>query len=234
MTGSLEELLLTFLASKSVTNPAVLHMINDYAKYHWVLVILGGFSVLLFLVILRWLWKKFWVGPDLIGNIGNVGGRAYFFLMTFVGFVTASMSLIVYANLQNALHPKQGFRLAIHSLGVPASGSKTADIHQSFYTWIQSGDKTLPNYLTELIENRLSWQFPKAVISTLLLVVVLIATYMLWKTVVNSYLSFSRSKNFAIFASGVVLTLASTLLWVMAIANTQGSIAPLTLSLLFS
>lgn len=234
MTGSLEELLLTFLARNSVTNPAVLHMINDYAKYHLVLVILGGFSVFFFLVILRRLWKKFWVAPDLIGNIGNVGGRAYFFLMTFVGFVTASMSLIVYANLQNALHPKQGFRLAIHSLGIPASGSKTANIHQSFYIWIQSGDKTLPAYLREVVQNRLSWQLPKAIISSLLLIVAIFMTHKVWKLVVNSYLSFSRIKNFALFASGVALSMISTLLWVMAIANTQGSIAPLTLSLLFS
>ena len=234
MTGSLEELILTLLASRSVTNPAVLHLIDDYAKYHWVLVILGTISVVIFFTTLGWLWRKFWVGPDLIGNLRNVRGRAYFFLMTFIGFIATSMSLIVYANLQNALHPKQGFRLAMHGLGIPDLGTKTARMHESFYQWIESGDKTLPTYLTEVVENRLSWQLPKAVISTLLLIAAVYGTYKVWKLVVNSYQSFSRTKNFALFASGVTLSLISTLLWVMAIANTQGSIAPLTLSLLFS
>jgi hypothetical protein len=86
------------------------------------------------------------------------------------------------------------------------------------------------------VRDRLSWQRPKALVCSILLVVFAIFTTRLWRKLINSRASESRwrLKEKALIIMGVIAVPVTLLLMIMALANTQASFAPITLTLLFS
>lgn len=210
------------------SNPALQYLLYDYSKYHWVLVILGTFSLAVLFIIVRKYWKLFRIFRK------SVGGFASLFIASFSSLIFFVMSLILFGNFLNAITPERGFSEAISSLSSNTTSAKSAKLFSIYSSWIESGDSKLPPYIENIVHERLSWQLPKAIICTILLALTLIATKKLWNYVISTGSTHPKSKQAALLVSGASLSFISTLLWIMAIANIQASVAPVTLSLLFS
>ena len=210
------------------SNPALQFLLHDYSKYHWVLVILGSISLLALTFIVKKYWKIFRSIDESIGKI------AALFIASFSALNFSFMSLIVFGNFLNAIKPQRGFSEAIIALENNASSSKSGRLFDTYNAWVASGNSKIPPYLENIVDERLSWQLPKAIICSILFALLFIATKRLWNYVISTPSFHSKKKQKALLLSGVCLSIITTVLWIMAIANTQASIAPVTLSLLFS
>lgn len=162
--------------------------------------------------------------------------KVYFCFGLVSTIVTLFMFLIVAANLSSVLNPQEGFAQFIPDLGTPQAGTQKAALHQAVNTWAQSGSTKIPSILQNKIKNRLSWQRPKAIVCSILLVVFTVFTARLWRKLINLRASQPvwRLKEKALTTIGVIAVPVTLLLMIMALANTQASLAPITLTLLFS
>ena len=198
------------------------------------MVIVGGFSVFVLTLFAGYQFRLLRKSRSLSGNLKSISGKVYLYLGTFTAFLAVVLGLIVIGNLGNALNPKSGFMNSLGMLGTPITGSKSAMLQDSFTEWVQSERLSAPAYINQIVEERLSWQMPKAIISFLLLALLTYISKQVWSSLVNNSDVFNKRRAYAQFSLGVLLSLICTLLLVMAIANTQGSIAPVVLSLFFS
>ncbi|MBI2331798.1 MAG: hypothetical protein HYU84_06525 [Chloroflexi bacterium] len=151
--------------------------------------------------------------------------------------VSLLMLLIVTANLSNILNPQEGFAQSIPDLGTPQAGTHKAVLYQAVNAWVQSGSTDIPSILQDEVRNRLSWQVPKAIICSILLAAFVAFTARLWKRLIKiSQVSGTMwsMKEKVLIIIGVAAIPATLLLMIMALANTQASFAPITLTLLFS
>ena len=121
-------------------------------------------------------------------------------------------------------------------LGTPQTGTRTDQRHQAFKTWLQSGSTQVPSLIQRKIDERLAWQRPKAIISSLLLIVFVVLSARIWHTLIRgSRLHEARwkLKEVSLLTAGVTTVNACLLLMLMVMGNTQGSISPLSLTLFF-
>ena len=136
----------------------------------------------------------------------------------------------VVANLSNVLNPRQGLAGAI---GTPRDlkAAASPELTESLTSWMRSGSADVPPLIQNEVAARLAWQEPKAVISALLLVVVVALSVVAWRSVIVR----SRAGNRVLgrVLTGSVFVLASFLLILMVMGNTQASYAPITTTLLF-
>lgn len=234
MQNSLQDLLLKLILETNSKNPAYKFLLNDYAKYHFVMVILGGISAITLTFLAGYQFHLLRKEGNLAARMKEVSGKANLYLGAYSGFLALAFGLIVIGNLGNAMSPKSGFRNSLEILGNPVAGSKTFLLQENFREWIESEKTSIPAYLNYVVEERLSWQIPKAVISFLLLAILIYISMRLWAKLIHNSYSLSKRRTAALFALGILLSLICTLFLVMAIANTQGSIAPIALSLFFS
>jgi hypothetical protein len=233
--GTTLQALLTRLLNSGDTESAALNfLVDDYAKYHFVMVFLGGASLLLLLIFSLHQFRALLIGGNLTQNFRSLPGKVHLYLATFSGFVGLLMALVVAGNLGNALQPITGFKNSLTMLGDPISGSKSARIQMSFTEWLTTGDRQPPAYITQTIDERLAWQRPKAIICFLLLGLAIYFSWRIWVSLINGSISSSRLVKRGRFALGVLLSLIVLLLLIMFIANTQGSFAPAALTLFFS
>jgi hypothetical protein len=216
------------LGSKLYSNPALDYLLADYSKYHWVMAILGTISLAALYLIVR----KYWKLCRIHGK--SISGLASLFIATFSSFLFSLMSFIVFGNFLNAIKPERGFTEAINSWQSNATSSSSIKLFRSYSSWVESGDSKIPQDIENIVHERLSWQLPKAITCSVLFALTLIATYRLWSYLISTSSIHSNTKQIALFILGVSLSFISALFWIMAIANTQASIAPFTLSLLFS
>lgn len=234
MKKTLQDLLQELTQASDTNNPAYKFLLNDYAKYHYVMVVLGGASVIALTFFAGYQFRLLRKSESLSANLRTVIGKAYLYLGAFTAFLAVVLGLIVIGNLGNALNPKLGFQNSLEMLGTPIAGSKSALLQDSFTKWVQSERPSAPAYINQIVAERLSWQIPKAIISFLLLALCIYISKRVWSSLVNSPNSHNRRRTYVQFYLGILLSLISTLLLVLAIANTQGSIAPVALSLFFS
>ena len=234
MLNPLRELLLELLQDANSRNPAYEFLLNDYSKYHFVMVILGGISAVALTFFAGYQFRLLLKDRSLLSNLKATTGKVNLYLGTFTGFLALALWLIVIGNLGNAINPKSGFRNSLEMLGTPVAGSKSALLQKTFTEWIKSEKSSRPAYINNLIDERLSWQIPKAVICILLLALLVYISKRVWATLVNKPFLLSKRRTCALFSLGILLSLICSLLLAMAIANTQGSIAPMALSLFFS
>jgi hypothetical protein len=210
-------------------NPAVRALLHDYAVYHAVFVGLGGVFVVGFLALSRWSWTRLRRGASAPG-----GSDRSFERRTLLGFSLVSLAcgvllaLVVIGNLGNALHPRVGLAGAVGSIASPP------DVQQAFDEWLQTDDPDVPALVQARIDHRLTWQRPKALVSILLLAATVRVTIRTWRSLVRrSDAGAATWRDRALLGVGVATGMASLLLVVMVLGNTQASIAPLTMTLLF-
>lgn len=235
-TTDLTTTLTALLESGADTNPALTALLRDYTTYHVVLVVVGG----LFLVALTWLSAAMWRRWRLSRQTGS--GATAFERRTYLSFGVLSalvglfLALVVAANVSTALDPRHGFAGAVGLLGTPKAGTSAADLQASFTTWLTSGGDDVPARVTEAIDDRLSWQRPKAIVSSVLLAGGVVLSAATWRSLVRR--SRARSgrrplREWGLLGVGVVSVAVCFLLMLMVLGNTQGSLAPLSLTLFF-
>ena len=237
MNDNLQTTLTNLLQSDTNSNSALNSLISDYSKYHAVLVVVGGLFLVGLMLLSIFFWKRF-------KKISRPENRKWSFeKKTYFGFglltivLSLFMVLIVAANASSALNPRQGFAGSISMLGNPKPGTQTYELQQSVNFWLQSSDASIPTALQNKVDERLAWQRPKAIICTVLLAIFLALSAYIWRILIRKSRvreSKWRLKDNALFIVGITAITACLLLMLMVIGNTQGSFAPISLTLFFS
>lgn len=219
----------------SGSNPALTTLLNDYARYHFVLVVLGSVLVLLLTLASIFLWLQFRPAQQHQHQTG-FEKKVYFSFGLLTAGVGLMMALLVTANASNWLNPSTGFLLLVETLDKPKAGTNLAMLHHAFQLWLQSGSMEVPAPIQASIAERLLWQQPKAILCGILLVVMLALGVHLWRTLIQH----ARQKhpvwtwrNQLLLVSGIATVPLSLLLMVMLVGNTQAVFAPITLTLMF-
>jgi hypothetical protein len=234
MKSPLYELLTKLLSTQDSKNPAFNYLLNDYAKYHYVMVILGGLSCIALAILSISQFNRLRISGSFTSHLKTTRGIASLFLSSLSGILAISLGLILIGNLGNALNPRAGFKNSLDMLGNPSPGTQAAQLQQSYVNWIQSEKSTVPNYVTQVINERISWQLPKALICSLLLVVFVYLSKLVWKQLLRENAGIKGRHAQGLFVAGIFLSFITLLLLIMSIANAQGSIAPVSLSLFFA
>lgn len=95
------------------------------------------------------------------------------------------MAALVAANVSNAVDPRQGLTGAVDLVGAPTLDTETAGLHHAFATWLRSGRSATPSVVDERVDGRLAWQRPKALICLVLLLVIVLVSARIWRTLVR-------------------------------------------------
>jgi hypothetical protein len=224
------------LRSGTDSNPALNVLIDDYTKYHVVLVVVGGLFLLGLALLSIFFWSRFTRAPRHDTRKWTFEKKTYFSFGILSVLVALFMALVVAGNVSNVLNPRNGFEGAIGMLSASKAGTRAAELHQPFTTWLTSGSEQVPSAVQGAIDDRLSWQRPKAIICSVLLVLFLVLSVWIWRRLIRT----SRVpgtgwglKRAALLMLGVVTVAVCLLLMLMVIGNTQGSIAPISLTLFY-
>ncbi len=233
---NLQNTLYSLMQSGSRSNPGYNTLLHDYIRYHAVLVIEGGIFALLLIVLSVYFWRQFKRMRKAETRNWTFEEKAYFCFGLVSTIVALLMLLTVMVNLGTVLNAQEGFAQVIRDLDTPQVVTQKAAYYQAVNNWVQSGSAPMPPVLQIKVRDRLSWQRPKAIVCSILLVVCAIFTVLLWRKLINPRASKSmwRLKEKALITIGVIAIPVTLLLMIMAVANTQASFAPITLTLAFS
>ncbi|MBI5963475.1 MAG: hypothetical protein HY863_08390 [Chloroflexi bacterium] len=234
---TLQNTLYNLAQSDALSNPAYKTLLLDYTNYHAVLFIEGGIFTLLLIVLSVYFWRQF-KRTQMAGSHGwTFEKKTYFSFGLISTLIALFMFLIVAANLSNVLNPQEGFAQSIPDLGTPQAGTQKAVLYQAVNIWARSGSAYIPSILQNEVRDRLSWQQPKAIICSILLVIFAVLTARIWKKLIEISRSSAARWGLAekaLIAIGMLAVPVTLLLMIMALANTQASFAPIMLTLLFS
>lgn len=234
--NSLQRTLSKLIQSGSRSNPAMNTLINDYTTYHLVLVVVGGFFVLIFLLLSLFFWTHLKRTPQAAPHQWTIEKKISFSLGAVSTVAGLLIALIVAVNAITVLNPLPGFSSLVDSLGTPKAGTQMDKRYQAFNTWLQSGSTHIPSLIQSKIDERLAWQRPKAMVSSVLLVVFGALSTYLWRTLLKKSQVRESTwglKERTLLVSGAATITFSLLLVVIVVANMQGAIAPLALTLAF-
>lgn len=231
MNSNLQDTLLVYLQSGWQADPAMRTLVHDYTKYHTVLAIVGVVVLIPLIILTVVFWMKFKKIPRASRFKWSFDKKVFFSFGFVLTFFSLFFALVVAANISTALNPIPGFT----SLASNTTTSTNSESGQALNEWVQSGDKNVPPILKQKVKARISWQRPKAIICGILLVLCVVASVQIWR-----YLIKVRSppkikwsiKEIFILIVGIGSVALSLLLIIMLVANTQGAIAPLVISLL--
>lgn len=156
---------------------------------------------------------------------------------TTLGLLTAAgMTLLVWANLANALSPAAGLADAMTVVSGQATMSPRGEVQEAGAVWLRSRDAAIPPALKQAIAARRSWQAPKAIASTLALMVALIIAVLWWNGLIRQSLRAQPASGSGMtwrisVAIGCLMAPVCLILLALSLANAQASIAPVVLTL---
>jgi hypothetical protein len=215
------------------SNPAMKTLVNDYAREHFVVVVLGGVFTLGFAVLSVLLWRQYRRQAKTTG-FAKPGARAtrriYFRGWLLSSLVALSLGLVVFANASNAMNPLPGFSMA----NAPTTPN-TVVVDAALNDWIQSGTKAMPPVIEQKIRKRIGWQRPKAMVTGILFLLFAALSVKNWKAMIrrtSAGKSLWQPQGIGLLAGKVTVLPLAFLMMVMFIANTAGSLAPVSISLL--
>jgi uncharacterized membrane protein YidH (DUF202 family) len=201
-----------------------------------VLVVVGGLFLVAVTALAAVLWRRFRRARAAAPPAPRFERRTYFWSALLLTGVAAFLALVVAANVSNVLDPRHGFGGALGLIGSPKAGTSASELHAAYAAWLTSGTDDVPARVNEAIDDRLAWQRPKAIITSVLLVCFVALAAMTWRSLVRR----SRARTgrrplgeWALLGLGLLSGAACLLLMLMVIGNTQGSIAPLSLTLFY-
>lgn len=235
--NNLQDTLYGLIQSGSFSSPALNVLLNDYIRYHAVLFIEGGIFMLFLMGLSIHFWKQFFRMQKIHSQAGAFEKRTYLCFGLVGTGASIFMLFIVMANLSNVVNPRAGFFQSIPDLGTPQAGTQKAALYEAVNDWVQSDSPDMPVILHMEVQKRLSWQQPKAIFCSILLVMAVVFTARIWKTLIvisRAGRPKGRLKEMALFSMGVTAVPVTLLLMILSLANTQASFAPITLTLLFS
>jgi uncharacterized membrane protein len=230
---SLQTTLNNLLQSGTRSNPALNSLLDDYIKYHVVLLIVGGFFTVIFASLSILFWIRYKRSPKTNNSKWTFEQKTYFsfgLLTTIVGLL---MALLVGVNAGTVLKPQPGFSGVISMLSRSQAGTPKAELHQSFNTWLQSGSTQIPPLVQSKINDRLAWQQPKAIICSVLLTTFSMVSMRIWGKLIRQSKVLGTKPKLKLICSGVVGVTVCFLLMLMVIGNTQASFAPMSLTLIY-
>src|SRR6266700_2767194 len=107
--NNLQRTLSELIQSGSRSNPAMNTLINDYTTYHLVLVVIGGFFVLIFLLLSLFFWTQLKRTPQAAKHKWTFEKKTYFSLGAVSIVVGLLIALIVVVDATTVLYPLPGF-----------------------------------------------------------------------------------------------------------------------------
>jgi glucan phosphoethanolaminetransferase (alkaline phosphatase superfamily) len=212
------------------SNPAMKTLVDDYARYHYVLVVAGGCLALLFVVLGVVFWTRFKKLPKASVLDWSFEKKLYFSFGALSGIIALLITLLVAVNATNALDPVHGFSLLVSSAVTPSTSANHA-----FYEWIKSGNGRIPSVLQTQINERIKFQTRNVIIFGVLLCESVALSVILWRALLRmSRRSEPRQwlKQKTYWLSGSATVVASLFAMVVVLANMQGALAPVTITLL--
>lgn len=233
---NLQRTLSTLIQSGSRSNSAMNALLNDYIKYHVVLVVVGGFFALIVLLLSLFFWVQWKRAPKAALHKWTFEKKIYFFLGVVSTIISLLIALIVAINATTVLNPLPGFSSLVDSLGTPTPGSHMDKLYQAFATWLQSGSTHIPSLIQSKVNERFTFHTTRAIVGGMLLIIFVVLNTWIWKTVIKQpqvRKSKWRLKERALFVSGIATITFSFLLMLIIIANIQGALAPLTLTMMY-
>jgi hypothetical protein len=219
------------LASGWQANPAMNLLVNDYAKYHTIFVIAGSFLVLAFTLLSLFFWVKFKKAPTSYKSKWGFAKKTYFCFGISSSIVSLFFALLVVANASNAFSPISGFSYLARS----STTSSESDLGRALNEWVRSRNERIPAIIEQRVHNRIAFQRPKAIVCGFFLVFFVAFSVHLWDSLLRAIRKDELSwtlKQKTTFVSGIVMVNLCLLMVVMVVANTQGAIAPMTMSVL--
>jgi hypothetical protein len=120
-------------------------------------------------------------------------------------------------------------------LGTPRNGTDARQLHQGFDDWLRSGRPVPPPTVQQVVKRRLAWQRPKAVICTVLLLLVAALGAWAWRSTLAASCASRRWRSGdTARLVGALLSLPTGLaVMLMVMGNTQASFAPLAMTLFY-
>jgi formate-dependent nitrite reductase membrane component NrfD len=226
MNDKLHILMNELLRSGWQSNPAMKALVSDYARYHAIFVIAANVALLALLTMSAF----FWARSRKISRTGASGEvferRVFRSFALLCGLVSLTFMLLIAANAPHAFSPTnvlQGFSL----LAAPPEDSA---VGRSLLAWIESNSVQPPPLITQRVHDRLSWQAPKAIICGMLFIAIVALSVRIWSSLIKRKKQ-KRATTTRLIAGTIAVAL-SLLLLIMVIANTQGALAPLSISVL--
>ena len=210
-------------------NPAVRALMDDYIEYHRVLALVGVVVTLALLATSLNLLRSYWRHRRITEPGARFRKRVFLGVGTYVGALGLLFALLTAVNAATATQPIPGFTSIVET-STPRNDSA---VGRSLITWVRSGSPETPSIIETKVKERLAWQRPKAIVCGLLFAAFVALSRKLWRSLLNGAhrgMSSRRTKRTVTLVAGVGSVLASTLLLVMSIANTQASLAPLSIS----
>lgn len=233
---SLQTTLNNLLKSGTRSNPVLNILLSDYTKYHVVTLIIGGLFTLILVTLSVLLWIRYKRAPKTGTSKWTFEKKTYFSFGLLTTIVGLFMVLIVVANASTVLNPGPGFSGVVDMLGTSQAGTQKTELYQSFNTWLQSGSTPVPSLIQSKINERLSWQRPKAVICSVLLAVFVTASIGIWGTLIRQFKVREKKQKLrekALLLSGISTIAVCLLLMLMVLGNTSAALAPISLTLVF-
>ena len=194
------------------TSPAYDRLLTADRNFHIVFLVVGGLFTLLLLLLSVFCWVRF-----------KRARRRTFERRAYLSFGSASlvlgllMAVAFWANVTSVVNP-----------GQTLAGTTFSRVGE---TWLRSGSAQISPLLQRAIDERLGWQRPKAIICAVLLVALVTATALLWRTLLRR--SAAGEPHRLMLSAGVVAVVPCLLLMLMVIGNAEGAIAPLFLTVLY-
>ncbi len=236
LNSNLQATLDNMIQSGAWSNPAMNTLINDYTRYHVVFVVEGGLLVVIYILLSIFFWTQWRGVPKIDKRRWTFEKKTYFSFGVLSIAVGLLISLFVAADATNVADPRLGFSLLVDSLGTPKAGTPMDHLYQAFNTWLQSGSATIPPLVQNKIDERMAFHMIRALVGGILLVAFVVFSTWIWRTLIKRSRIREmkwRLRESALLVSGVATVLLSLYLMAFVVANLQGALAPITLTLLY-
>lgn len=226
----LQETLQELLRADASTNAALGVLIDDYSRYHAVLAGLGSCFTMALIAIGIAAWRRRRSEARRADGPSQFARRTYLACTIAALVIAAFLGLVAAANVSNVVHPREGLEGSVALLQSAPNDQTLAAFHAATATWLRSGSASVPAAVQARVDERLSWQRPKAVVSVALLALFVVFTMRAWRRLIaGSRIAGVRwnARRLALLAVGVFTAGMCVLLMLMVMGNVQASIAPL-------
>ena len=224
-------------ASSSNSNAALNILMKDYRNYHLVLAVVGGVFFVANVFASVSLWARFRRTVSVGQRRWDFERKAYVLFATLGTGVALALAVIVAANVSTVRDPRPGFFGSMGLLRPPQLGTPRADLQAAYASWLQTGQEQMPAVVRRSVDDRVAWQAPKAVVCGALLIGLTALAVYVWRTL----LARARQREFRWTRTNRLLRLAGLglipmclMVMLMVMGNTQGALAPVSLTLFMS
>jgi hypothetical protein len=231
MNGDPQSTIAKLMESGSDTNPALNALLSDYTRFHAVLAALGVLFLAGVVILGVFCWSRSRKATRAGHGNWSFEKKVYFSVWALSIVLGLVLTLIVAANVSTALDPGAGFSGSLGLLGTPPN-----KLERAFDSWLQSGSSQVPSLVQRKIDDRLAWQRPKAIVCSVLLVLSVVLTAHVWRTLIRRSRvpdARRRPREVLLMLAGLAAVPYCLLLMLMVMGNTQASLAPMSMTLFY-